>query len=444
MSLLIPSEIIRHKRNGEELSQAQISAFVTGITTDEVSDAQIAAFAMATFFQGMTTTELRALTLAVRDSGDVLKWPALPGPVVDKHSTGGVGDLVSLVLAPMVAACGGFVPMISGRSLGHTGGTLDKLESIPGMFLSPDIETFQQWVRKRGLAVIGQTASLASADRRMYAVRDSTATVPSVPLIVASILGKKLAEGLDSLVLDVKVGNGAFMRHLAEGQDLARQLLQVARSVGLNCSVVLTDMNQPLARSAGNALEMREAIAHLAGEGRESRLHEVILAVGSEMLYISDLADSPDNARRMLTEALDSGRAAEKFESMVAGQGGPSVPLEKLSRETPNAPIIRALYPSRKGYVSGIDTTAIGLSVTMLGGGRRRPSDKIDPAVGLDHIASIGEPVGPDEPLAVIHAARESAWEEASEAVLAAFSISEERCDPANPAIRGHYHGDER
>jgi thymidine phosphorylase len=306
-------ELILKKRDGAALNRAEIAAFVAGICDHTVSDAQLAAFAMATWFRGMEPAEQVALTLAMRDSGTVLQWPDLDGPVLDKHSTGGVGDMVSLLLAPIVAACGGFVPMISGRGLGHTGGTLDKLESIPGFDARPGIEKFQQLVRERHIAIIGQTPDLAPADRRIYAVRDVTATVASTPLIISSILSKKLAEGLDALVMDIKCGSGAFTPDHADALSLAGEICAVASEAGLPCNALVTDMDQPLAGSAGNALEIMETIRFLRGDERHARLYSVVVALSSELLQLGGLADDPVKAAAKVGAALDSGEAAESF-----------------------------------------------------------------------------------------------------------------------------------
>lgn len=441
MSTVIPEEIIRKKRDGLVLTEADIRAFVAGVADDSVDNEQIAALAMAIWFQGMNTAEQSALTLAIRDSGISLEWPDLDGPVVDKHSTGGVGDMVSFAVAPMVAACGGYVPMISGRSLGHTGGTLDKLESFPGINVMPELGRFQNWVRERGVAIIGQTAELAPADRRFYAVRGSTATVASRPLIVASILGKKLAEGLDGLVMDIKVGNGAFMRDPAKGVELATEISRVAASSGLRCTAVISDMNQPLAWTAGNAVEIREIIGYLGGKRRHPRLHEVVMRVAAEMLIIAGLAEHEQDAATKLNRALDSGAAAERFELLVAGQGGPAAPLERLARTLPEAAFVRPVQAPARGFVSAIDTRSLGLAVMVLGGGRQHTDDRIDPSVGLEQLPSVGDEVGPDRPLAVIHASGESAWEHARALVERAYSLAEARPE-RTPAVLGYYPGE--
>jgi len=408
--MLLPEEVIKAKRDGLELAEDAISGFVDGIARGQVSDAQIGAFAMAVYFQNMSMAEQVALTLAMRDSGRCLQWPDLDGPVLDKHSTGGVGDLVSLIIAPLLAACGAYIPMISGRGLGHTGGTLDKLESIPGFDVNPSVELFNRTVRETGLAMTGQGRDLAPADGRMYAVRDVTATVDSIPLIVASILSKKLAEGLDGLVLDIKTGNGAFMKERNRSRDLAGNLIEVAVMAGLPCRAVITDMNQPLARNAGNTLELMEAIEFLKGGYRRPRLEDVVLSLGSEMLLLAGLADKPKSARLKLNEVLESGLAAERFARMVSLQGGPADLLERPAKYLQVAPVVRALAAPRDGFIEFMDTRAIGLCIVGLGGGRKHADDSIDHRVGLSDFCLVGEKVNAGDPLLLIHAANETAW----------------------------------
>jgi thymidine phosphorylase len=422
-------DLILKKRDGISLNEAEIGAFVQAVTAEEVSDAQIAAFTMAVWFQGLDLFEQKALTLAMRDSGEVLRWQPLDGPLLDKHSTGGVGDLVSLVLGPLAAACGAYIPMISGRGLGHTGGTLDKLESIPGFNTALSIEHFQGLVQNNGIAIIGQTSSLAPADRRFYAVRDVTATVASIPLIVASILSKKLAEGLEGLVMDVKLGSGAFMRDAARAEKLAREISRVSAEAGLPCTALITDMNLPLAGSAGNALEVREAIDFLTGEDRHDRLNEVIMALGTEMLLLGGLAADADQAGKMITEALDSGQAAQRFAGMVAGQGGPSDLLEQADRYLPVAAVRKPVFPETAGVVTGIDTLSLGKAIVQLGGGRQHVGGAIDPAVGLSGICTAGTRLELDTPLATVHAATEADWQRARAAVTKAVRISAQEAD---------------
>lgn len=431
--MLQPREFIKAKRDGEELPEDAIKQFVNGISMGKVSDAQIGAFAMAVYFQEMSMAEQTALTLAMRDSGHCLHWPDLNGPVLDKHSTGGVGDLVSLIMAPMLAACGAYIPMITGRGLGHTGGTLDKLESIPGFNTHLSEIEFDQIVRKTGLAMIGQGGDLAPADERMYAVRDVTATVDSKPLIVASILSKKLAEGLDGLVLDIKTGNGAFMRERNQARDLASNLIEVATLAGLPCCALITDMNQPLSRHAGNALEMMEAIEFMTGGYRQPRLEEVVLSLGCELLLISGLAKNQKSARLMLNRVIETGQAAERFAQMVSMQGGPADLIEHPEKYLASAPVVRALPAPRDGCVVFMDTREIGLVVVSLGGGRSIVEDTIDHRVGLSGFCLVGDMLNKGDPLVTIHAADETSWRVAAQALSEAIILG--RKTDALPAV---------
>lgn len=426
--MFLIQEIIRNKRDGKTLSEDEIRFFINGISDNSVSEGQIAALAMAIYFRDMTMDERVALTLAMRDSGSRLRWSDLHlnGPLVDKHSTGGVGDVTSLMLGPMVAACGGYVPMISGRGLGHTGGTLDKLESIPGLNIFPEDEQFRDIIRQVGVAIIGQTRSLAPADKRFYATRDITATVDSIPLITASILCKKLAEGLDALVMDVKVGSGAFMPTYALSEQLAQAIVSVANRAGCRTTALLTDMNQVLASSAGNALEVREAVRFLTGKHRNSRLYDVTLSLCVEMLLAGRLAENPDAARQRLQTVLDNGRAAEVFGRMVAAQGGPTDFIEQMETYLPVAVLSKPVFATRSGVVTTMDTRTLGMAVVALGGGRRQAGDAIDYSVGLDNVVSLGDSVDAQRPLAVIHANSEAAWQEAAQAVRAAICIGDE------------------
>jgi thymidine phosphorylase len=424
---LLAQEVIRTKRDGRALSPGQIQFFVDGLANGGWSDAQCAAMAMAVLLQGMGEPEMVALTSAMAGSGERLAWTGgnqLPGPVLDKHSTGGVGDKVSLLLAPIVAACGGFVPMISGRGLAHTGGTLDKLASWPGYQLTPDRPALQRVLRQAGCAIVGASASLAPADRRLYAIRDVTATVESLPLIVASILSKKLAAGLQGLVMDVKVGNGAFCASPAEAVPLAQALVRVARGAGLPTRALVTDMNQVLGRHAGNALELREAIDFLTARSREPRLLEVTLALSAHLLQLGGLATSVADGERRARAALASGDAAEAFARMVAGLGGPARVLQAGQDELPDAPVRCPLPSPIDGHVAALDTRALGLVVLELGGGRRRADDVIDPRVGLADVASPGQAVHRGQPLLWVHAASE-ADAQAALARLAALVLVE-------------------
>jgi thymidine phosphorylase len=403
-------ELIRRKRDGGVLDDEELRWFVQGITDGSVTDGQAAAFAMAVFFRDLEPAERVTLTTAMRDSGSVLSWD-LDGPVLDKHSTGGVGDKVSLILAPLLAACGAYVPMISGRGLGHTGGTLDKLDAIPGYDSTPDLDLLRATVRDAGCAIVGQTAELAPADRRLYALRDATGTVESIPLIVASILSKKLAEGLDGLVMDIKAGSGAFMPTREASAELGRAIAEVSEGAGLPCAALLTDMDQVLGRTAGNALEVREAIEVLRDGTGEPRLVGVTLELARAALELVGLDADPE-------AALRSGAAAERFDRMVAALGGA---LDRL----PEAPVQRSVNGS--GVVIGIDVRALGLVVMELGGGRRRETDEIDPAVGLTDVAGLGEDAAR---LATVHARDEQSAARAEDAIRAAMRTGDGPVEP--------------
>ncbi len=434
--MFLAQEIIRKKRDGKSLSEEEIRFFINGVRDNTVSEGQIAALAMTIYFNDMTTPERVALTLAMRDSGSVLNWKSLNlnGPLVDKHSTGGVGDVTSLMLGPMVAACGGYVPMISGRGLGHTGGTLDKLEAIPGFDIFPDDERFRDIIKHVGVAIIGQTNSLAPADKRFYATRDITATVDSIPLITASILGKKLAEGLDALVMDVKVGSGAFMPTYEKSEQLAESIVQVANGAGCNTTALLTDMNEVLASSAGNAVEVREAVQFLTGEYRNPRLFEVTMALCVEMLVSGKLAANREDARQKLQAVLDNGQAAEVFGRMVAAQKGPKDFVGNYNKYLPTAVLSKAVYAPQAGIITQMDTRALGMSVVTLGGGRRKATDPIDYSVGLSEIAALGSKVDTQTPLAIIHANSEKSWEDAAKEVRAAMIIGD-KAPEATPMV---------
>lgn len=418
----LPQEIIRDTRDGRALAPEDIADFVAGLTEGRVTEGQAAAFAMAVFFRGLSLDERVALTQAMTRSGTVLDWD-LPGPVLDKHSTGGVGDTVSLVLAPMVAACGGYVPMISGRGLGHTGGTLDKLASIPGYDVAPGLDRFRAVVRAAGCAIIGQTAELAPADRRLYAIRDVTGTVESLDLITASILSKKLAAGLGGLVMDVKAGSGAFMASLGEARALAESIVTVANAAGLPTRALVTDMDAPLASAAGNALEVHYAVDYLNGRAREPRFHAVTLALGAEMLVLGGRAADREEAETRLMQALDAGAAREHFARMVAALGGPADLADAPERHLPQAPVIRPVAAETAGTVEAVETRAVGLAVIGLGGGRTRPQDDIDPRVGFSGLARPGDRLGAGDLLGVVHAADEAGAERAEAALRAAYRI---------------------
>jgi len=426
-------EIIRRKRDGRHLTRREIQRFIDAVSTGAASEGQIGAFAMAVLLNGMGVEECADLTLSMRDSGEVIDWShlGLPGPVVDKHSTGGVGDTVSLMLAPMLAACGTFVPMISGRGLGHTGGTLDKLAAIPGYNTKPDIKRFQEVVVSAGCAIIGQTASLAPADGRIYSVRDVTATVESIPLITASILSKKLAAGLDALVMDIKLGNGAFMTDLDQAIGLAQSIGQVSKEAGLKVCSLITDMNEPLASAAGNVLEIRETIDYLSGRFRDPRLHEVVIQLCALLLVQSGAFETKEPAAARLQEALDSGEAQRRFDAMVEQLGGPRDFCDNAEQYLESAPAIAEVHAGHEGYIAQVDTRSLGLAVVALGGGRARPDDSIDLRVGLDRIARIGTKVSKGDLMCRIHARSQQEMEHIQESLLKAFAIAPDRPEAA-------------
>ncbi|KAA0972029.1 thymidine phosphorylase [Aureimonas fodinaquatilis] len=436
---ILPQEIIRAKRDGEALDSADIKALVQGFGNEQVTDAQIAAFAMAVFFQGLNRDETVALTEAMRDSGRVLEWSHLDRPVVDKHSTGGVGDNVSLMLAPIVAACGAAVPMIAGRGLGHTGGTLDKLEAIPGYNVRPEPKVFRDAVASVGCAIVGQSGDIAPADGRFYATRDVTATVESIPLITASILSKKLAAGLPALVLDVKIGSGAFMVKPDDAHTLARGLVSVAQAAGVKTSALLTDMNEPLATAAGNGVEVRNAVMFLTGEQRDPRLHEVTLALAAQMLVLSGIASDVSAALQKAQSVLDSGAALDVFSRMVFALGGPADFVERMDEHMPAAPVIRPVLAGQGGTVAAIDARALGLAVVGLGGGRTRPQDAVDHAVGLTKLQGIGARLEADTPLAIVHARTQSAFDAAAAGIKAAYRFGDPASVVSNPVIVDQY-----
>ncbi len=424
---MLPQEIIRKKRNRQTLTSEEISFFIKGITDGSIVDAQAAALTMAIFLNGMNVEETTALTLNMRDSGDVLNWKELDGPVVDKHSSGGVGDKVSLMLAPMIAACGGYVPMISGRGLGHTGGTLDKFDSIPGYQTVPSNDLFKKTVKQVGCAIIGQTGNLAPADKKTYALRDVCGTVESVELITASILSKKLAAGLDALVMDLKCGNGAFMSSLEDARRLARSIVDVANHAGTKTKAVLTDMNQVLGYSAGNAVEVAEAVEYLKGQNVEPRLHQITLELCGEILVNAKLAATLEEAQNKLQKALDSGQALEKFAQMVAALGGPSDFCEQPQKYLPRAQIIKPVYPEKSGYVNAMQTRDIGLSIIELKGGRITPQQKLNYATGYTGFCQIGDYVDNNKPLAIIHAQSEADWQKSADTLRKLIKISEQK-----------------
>lgn len=431
--MFIPQEFIKKKRDNKELSKDEINEFIKGVSDGSVSNEHISAFAMAVYFNDMNLDEKTNLTLAMKNSGNTLTWD-LNGPIVDKHSTGGVGDVVSLMLGPLLAACGAYVPMISGRGLGHTGGTLDKLESIPNYNVLPKDSLFKSIVKDIGVAIIGQTSSLAPADKRIYSIRDVTATVESVAMISASILAKKLAEGLDTLVMDVKVGSGAFMPTYELSKELAQSITQISNNAGVKTVSILSDMNQCLAYNAGNALEVKEAIQYLQNSRKNPRLHKVTMVLSSYALINSNLAKDEKDANSKLEYALSSGRALEIFEKMVYALGGPIDFCQKYDKYLQKSKFIKPIYAPKEGVVVAIDTIALGMSVVGLGGGRIHSNDIIDHSVGLENVISLGENVNKDSILLTVHAKTENDYEEAKKRILNAIKIGS-----AKPKIQEIY-----
>ncbi len=415
--------IIAALRRGETPAEVDLAWFAQGLADGSVSDAQAGAFAMAVCLRGLSETGRAALTRAMRDSGRVMQWH-LDGPVIDKHSTGGVGDCVSLVLAPALAACGGYVPMISGRGLGHTGGTLDKLESIPGVATQVSEEHLNTILRRAGCAIVGATGDIAPADRRLYAIRDVTATVESLDLITASILSKKLAAAPDALVLDVKVGTGAFMKTAEEARALAQALTGTAQAAGCPTRALVTDMNQPLVPSLGNALEVAEVMRVLTGL-QAGPLVEICAALGGTLLALAGMAKDEADGARQIRAAIEDGRAADHFGRMIAAQGGPLRFVEDWPRFLPEATVIREVTAPHSGYIAAIDGEALGLAVVALGGGRQVETDAVDPAVGLSSVLPLGARVEKGQAILRIHAAREAAASRAARAVQSAITITE-------------------
>lgn len=421
------TEVIRKKRDGGELSPAEIDLFVKGLTDGSLPPEQVSALAMAIFLNSMSFEEAGRLTTAMASSGTVLDWSDqnLDGPVVDKHSTGGVGDKVSFLLAPIAAACGCFVPMISGRGLGHTGGTLDKVGCIPGYNATPDFDLFRKVVREAGCAIIGQTAELAPADRRFYAIRDVTGTVESIPLITASILSKKIAAGLDGLVMDVKAGSGAFMTTVERAENLAQSLIRTAAAAGLKTHALITDMNEVLGRTAGNAVEIAEAMEYLKNEYREPRLDAVVMQLCAEMLLMTGIEPGRDAALTRADEAVTSGKAADVFDRMVVGLGGPGGFVEGYAKHLPVAEVSEPVFAEQDGFLSKVDTFAVGNAVIALGGGRRKLDDTLNLAVGFSDVTPIGSSIDKQTPLATVHAASADAAAQAAKLLRKACRIDD-------------------
>jgi thymidine phosphorylase len=437
-SVGLPQEWIRKKRDGMVLTREEIQAFVQGVTSGAVTEAQIAAFSMAVYFRDVNVEERVALTLAVRDSGRVLRWDdrRLRGPILDKHSTGGVGDTVSLMLAPMLAVCGVHVPMIAGRGLAHTGGTIDKLEAIPGYQTGVSVDHFQSVVEKHGFAIVRQTDDLAPADRRMYATRDVTATVENLGLITASIVSKKLAAGLQHLVLDVKCGNGAVMQDIEAARALAQSMVDVGNGAGMRTSALLTDMSVPLAWSAGNALEVLEAVHYFREpESRHPRLNEVVLSLGEALLVQANVTRDAREARALLERVRDDGTALECWARSVEAMGGDPRVMDRPESVLPSAKVIREVKAPRTGALTGYDVREVGMTVVELGGGRTQPDAVIDPSVGLTSLPQVGRLFQSGDPLAVIHAATEQDAVRAEKRLLRALSWDGDESVP--PVLHG-------
>ncbi len=432
---MLPQEIIHLKRDKGILSAEQIHEFITGIGAGSVDDVQVAAMTMAIFLNGLNKRETIDLTIAMRNSGDVLHWDGFDKPIVDKHSSGGVGDKVSLMLAPILASCDVYVPMIAGRGLGHTGGTIDKLEAIPNYNTAADNSLFRKTVKEVGCAIIGQTGNLAPADKKIYAIRDVCGTVESVPLITASILSKKLAAGLQYLVMDLKCGNGAFMKNFEDAKTLAQSIIDVANGAGTQTRAVLTDMNQVLGATAGNAVEVKEAVEYLQGKNINPRLDEVTRALCVEMLLMCHRCETVAEADKMFSDVLSSGRALEKFAQMVAALGGPTDFVEKYEQYLPHAAHIKPIYAAQSGYITAMDARAVGLSIIELGGGRSTPAQKLDLATGYTEFAQVGDYVDNTKPLAFIHYQTEEQFERAAKSLINAVTIGEKQPEQLNPVL---------
>ena len=431
---MLPQEIIRKTRNREQLTAEEINFFIQRLVEGKIADIQAASFTMAVFLNGLNNEETLALTLAMRDSGTKLTWSELSDkPIVDKHSTGGVGDKISLMLAPMLAACGTYVPMIAGRGLGHTGGTLDKLDSIAGYKTAADTDSFKQTVKKVGCAIMGQTKDLAPADKKLYAIRDVCATVESIPLITASILSKKLAAGLQYLVMDIKCGNGAFMENMKRATELAHSIANVANGAGTKTTALLTDMNSVLGTTVGNALEVEEALNYLKGEAPDKRLDEVTMALCSELLMNSGMAKNSEEAEKMLRKSIETGSAYEKFIQMAVGLGADAKLLENFAS---HASYVEPIYSTASGYIAEIDTRKVGLGVILLGGGRTTPEQKINYTTGFTSFCQIGDKVDEKTPLCYVHAEDKSVINEVNTLIRDAVKISENKPETAPTIIR--------
>jgi pyrimidine-nucleoside phosphorylase len=424
---LRPQDVIRKKRDGQQLSEAEIEFFIAGITHDEIADYQVSALLMAIYLNGMNEAEQQALTEAMLRSGITLDFSSIAKPKADKHSTGGVGDKTSLIIAPLVAACGVCVPMISGRGLGHTGGTLDKLESIPGYRVNLSTKEFRDVLERVGFAMAGQTAELAPADKKMYALRDATSTVEAIPLIVASIISKKGAAGLDAMVIDVKVGSGAFMREEARARELAKALVKTGNSCGIRTRALLTDMNQPLGRAVGNSLEVKECIELLRGEAEPGArpVLDLSLELSAHMLVLARIDDSLEAAHERLQRVLDAGDALECFRQNVAAQGGEARVCDDPAAFLPLVSESIKVESPRSGFITEIETTEIGHAIAALGGGRVRIEDKIDPTVGFLGEKQIGDKVENGELLGTVYARDQAKARETVARIQAAYRVGD-------------------
>ena len=429
---MFPQEIIIKKRDKKPLSAEEIKFFVNGAADGSISDCQVGAFTMAVFLNSLSKSELVDLTLAMRDSGDVMHWE-LDAPVIDKHSTGGVGDKISLMLAPILATFGAYVPMIAGRGLGHTGGTLDKLDSVSGYKTSVEVEKFQKTVKEIGCAIVGQSKNLAPADKKIYAIRDVSGTVESIPLITASILSKKLAAGLKYLVMDIKCGNGAFMSNYEDAKTLAQTIVATANGAGTKTSALLTDMNSVLGYTVGNALEIKETLDYLKNERRDERVDIITKALSAELLVNAKIMPDLKSAEEKIEEKIVSGEALEKFAQMVYALGGPVDFCEKPEKYLETAKLIKPVYTTKTGYVSDMDTRKIGMALIAMHGGRTLPTQAIDHATGFVDFCQAGDKVDASTPLAIIHAQNEDEYNEAAKMLVDAIKISDEKPAIKNP-----------
>jgi pyrimidine-nucleoside phosphorylase len=425
---LRPQDVIRKKRDGLSLSREEIDFFIGGVTNGRIADYQISALLMAIYLNGMNQSEQQALTEAMLNSGNILDFSDVPKPKADKHSTGGVGDKTSIIIAPLVAACGVCVPMISGRGLGHTGGTLDKLESIPGYRVNLSATEFKQVLDQVGYAMAGQTAELAPADKRMYALRDATATVEAIPLIVASIISKKGAAGLDAMIIDVKVGNGAFMREESRARDLAHALVSTGNSCGIKTRALLTDMNQPLGSAVGNSLEVEECINILRGEANKAArpVLDLSLELSAHMLLLANVEQTMEAAGERLQEVLRSGKALECLQSNIKAQGGDPRVCDDPSTFLPLVRETVKVESPRSGFITKVNTTEIGHAIAAIGGGRVRIEDAVDPTVGFTSELKLGDQVGAGEAIGIVYCADAAAASEAARRIQGAYHIGDE------------------